>query len=202
MVALMQAMRLNGSMPNPTLTPDAPRDKVHEHYIAVEGFMAMGGPYLFGSYMESPDVATETVAIEGVDNNEINLHIHTPKNVSGPIPCVYHIHGGGMGVMSTNNEYYNAIRTLIAKKGIVAIGVEFRNSTGNLGPHPFPAGLNDCLSGLKWVYENKSVRNISKVNIAQKIVILIKSVCGNIFHLVIVRWLFMVNREVQTSLLL
>jgi acetyl esterase len=163
MVAVMNAMRMSGIAQSPPITHEAPREQIHEHYKMVEQYLSIGGPILHGPYMHSPDVATETVTIKGVDGNDINLHIHTPKNTSGPIPCVYHIHGGGMGVMSTNNEYYNAVRTSIAKKGMAAVGVEFRNSTGNLGPHPFPAGLNDCTSGLQWVFDNKSARGYSKV---------------------------------------
>ena len=32
-----------------------------------------------------------------------------------------------------------------------------------MGKHPFPAGLNDCVSGLNWVYENKKKLGISKI---------------------------------------
>ena len=29
------------------------------------------------------------------------------------------------------------------------VGVEFRNVGGQLGNHPFPAGLNDCVSNYR-----------------------------------------------------
>ena len=32
--------------------------------------------------------------------------------------------------------------------------------------HPFPSGLNDCLSALKWVYDNKEELGISKIIIS------------------------------------
>ena len=43
----------------------------------------------------------------------------------------------------------------LAATGMVVVGVEFRNAAGALGPHPFPAGLNDCASGAQWAIANK-----------------------------------------------
>lgn len=42
-----------------------------------------------------------------------------------------------------------------APQGVSVVGVEFRNVGGALGNHPFPAGLNDCVSGLEWVRANQ-----------------------------------------------
>jgi len=44
--------------------------------------------------------------------------------------------------------------------------VEYRNGGGRLGPHPFPAGLNDCASAVKWVDQNRSSLNISNIVIS------------------------------------
>jgi acetyl esterase/lipase len=35
------------------------------------------------------------------------------------------------------------------------VGVEFRNSSGKLGPYPYPAGLNDCAAATRWVAANQ-----------------------------------------------
>ncbi len=48
----------------------------------------------------------------------------------------------------------------------MVVGVEFRNAAGKLGPHPFPAGLNDCFSGLKWTHENRDALGVSKIVIS------------------------------------
>ena len=47
--------------------------------------------------------------------------------------------------------------------GFVVVGVEFRNAAGCLGPHPFPAGLNDCYAGLEWTYENKDALGANRI---------------------------------------
>ena len=42
-------------------------------------------------------------------------------------------------------------------------GVEFRNASGKLGPHPFPAGLNDCTSALLWFAEQRARLGVGKI---------------------------------------
>ena len=51
---------------------------------------------LFTDLPPIENVERRTEVILGVDENPINLYIHTPKNASAEVPCVYHIHGGGM----------------------------------------------------------------------------------------------------------
>ena len=70
---------------------------------------------------------------------------------------------GGMCILDGNSSYYQSVRSGLSKEGAIVVGVQFRNGAGSLGPHPFPAGLNDCMSGLQWVHENRGARNISKV---------------------------------------
>lgn len=68
-----------------------------------------------------------------------------------------------MGILRASDPMYITTRGVLSTYGVIVIGVEFRNSSGLHGPHHFPAGLNDCMSGLQWVYENKEERNISKI---------------------------------------
>jgi acetyl esterase/lipase len=51
----------------------------------------------------------------------------------------------------------------LAELGFTVIGVEFRNAAGRLGPHRFPAGLNDCMASLEYVFTNKKELNIDKI---------------------------------------
>jgi acetyl esterase len=108
---------------------------------------------------------TEIIQIKGLDDNDITLFIDTPNDISAiaPVPCIYHIHGGGMALLRASDASYVVTRGSIAARGCIVVGVEFRNASGNYGNHPFPAGLNDCMSGLQWIHENKAARNISKV---------------------------------------
>jgi acetyl esterase len=109
------------------------------------------------------------VTIQGVDNNAIALHICRAKKQfmssqkPPPSPCILHIHGGGMSILSTTDPVYRVTRLRLAELGFTVIGVEFRNAAGKLGPHPFPAGLNDCMSSLEYIYANKKRFNIDKI---------------------------------------
>jgi acetyl esterase/lipase len=70
---------------------------------------------------------------------------------------VYYIHGGGMSNLSCFDGMYRGWAKLIAANGVAVVMVDFRNSVvASSAPEvaPFPAGLDDCVSGLKWVAEH------------------------------------------------
>jgi acetyl esterase len=107
------------------------------------------------------EVRTEKIT-SAPDGNTINLQIITPAG-PGPWPCVYYIHGGGMMALSCYDRNYAAWGRMIARQGVVVVMVDFRNSAApSSAPEvaPFPAGLNDCLSGLRWVRTNAAALNI------------------------------------------
>lgn len=90
------------------------------------------------------------------DGNSINIQYIRPDN-DEVLPCVYYIHGGGMQSMSCYDGNYKAWGRIIAAQGVAVAMVDFRNAlTPSSVPEiaPFPAGLNDCVSGLKWVHAN------------------------------------------------
>lgn len=113
-----------------------------------------------------PGVKTETRVIQGVDGNDISLYVHRPENAAGPLPGILHIHGGGMVVIGADGPLYSRWRSELAAAGLVVVGVQFRNGAGRLGPHPFPAGLNDCSSALEWMASNQRELGISDVVIS------------------------------------
>ena len=96
------------------------------------------------------------------DGNTIKIRFVRPDN-DARLPCVYYIHGGGMAMSSAFNGNYRAWARMIAGRGVAVAMVEFRNSVvASSLPEvaPFPAGLNDCVSGLKWVIANAATLNI------------------------------------------
>jgi acetyl esterase/lipase len=101
------------------------------------------------------------------DGNTINIQFIRPDNAQR-VPCVYYIHGGGMVAMSCFDGNYRAWGRIIASHGVAVAMVDFRNA---LSPSsvpevaPFPAGLNDCISGLKWVHNNSAALNIDPTRI-------------------------------------
>jgi acetyl esterase len=99
---------------------------------------------------------TEHTVVSEPDGNKINIRLIRPEGKDA-LACVYYIHGGGMQVMSCYDGNYRAWGRIIAAQGVAVAMVDFRNA---LSPSsvdevaPFPAGLNDCVSGLKWVVAN------------------------------------------------
>jgi len=97
-------------------------------------------------------VHSEKVA-SAPDGNTINLQVIRPDS-DEMLACVYYIHGGGMASLSCYDGMYRGWGKLIAANGVAVVMVDFRNSVSPSSvPEvaPFPAGLNDCVSGLKWV---------------------------------------------------
>jgi acetyl esterase/lipase len=88
------------------------------------------------------------------DGNTIRIQFIRPKG-DEVLPCVYYIHGGGMQSMSCFDGMYRSWGRIISAQGVAVAMVDFRNCvTPSSAPEvePFPAGLNDCVSGLKWVH--------------------------------------------------
>jgi acetyl esterase/lipase len=111
-------------------------------------------------------VASSVEVIRGVDGNDITLFVHRPDATDRPLPGVLHIHGGGMVLLEAAGAAYDRWRSELAASGLVVVGVEFRNGGGKHGPHPFPAGLNDCASALQWMTDNKARLGISTLVIS------------------------------------
>jgi len=161
MVAALAPLALDGRYPQPALTVDAPLEKrrafvaeIEENTGAVLDMFAQSVPIFEG-------VTTTTTTIEGTDGNDVTLYISRPDAGDGALPCVVHLHGGAMAFLSAADIGYMRGREYLAATGLVVVGVEFRNSAGKLGPHPYPAGLNDCATGVRWTYANRSDLGVS-----------------------------------------
>ena len=111
-------------------------------------------------------VHTEKIVSEP-DGNTINLQVIRPDN-DDTVACVYYIHGGGMASLSCYDGMYRGWGKIIAANGVAVVMVDFRNSVAASSVpevEPFPAGLNDCVSGLKWVVANAGHLNIDPARI-------------------------------------
>ena len=101
------------------------------------------------------------------DGNNIKIQYIRP-DTDEKLPCVYYIHGGGMMVSSCFDELYAAWGRCMARQGVAVAMVDFRNAMwASSAPEiaPFPAGLNDCVSGLKWIHANAEELNIDNEQI-------------------------------------
>jgi acetyl esterase/lipase len=111
-------------------------------------------------------ISTKTF-ISQPDSNSVNIQFIRPDN-DLVLPCIYYIHGGGMTTMSCYDGNYKAWGRIIAAQGVAVAMVDFRNAlvpSSSNEVAPYPAGLNDCVSGLQWVSENSQQLGIDKTNI-------------------------------------
>lgn len=163
MVAVMAPLGLAERTPPQPVSLDTPIEMLHEfNTIAEAGF-----DLLFASVVDlQPPVegVVRTIeVIKGVDGNDITLYLHRPEQADGPLPGVLHLHGGGMTILSAAGSSYQRWRDHLAASGLVVCGVEFRNASGKLGPHPFPAGLDDCASALRWFADQKERLGVTTI---------------------------------------
>lgn len=95
-------------------------------------------------------IDTEDRTIPGpAGEPDITVTILRPRGLTGVVPGLYNIHGGGMmtghRVMDTGR-----LADLVETLGVVAVNVEYR-----LAPeHPHPAPVEDCYAGLVWMAAN------------------------------------------------
>src|SRR5215467_2784261 len=111
-------------------------------------------------------ITTETFRSEP-DGNTIKIQLIRPDTTER-LACVYYIHGGGMQFFSCFDGMYKAWSRVIAAQGVAVAMVDFRNALrASSAPEvaPFPAGLNDCVSGVKWVHANAATLGIDPARI-------------------------------------
>jgi acetyl esterase/lipase len=101
------------------------------------------------------------------DGNTIPLRLVRPES-AGALACVYYIHGGGMASMSCDLGNYRALQRIIAAEGVAVAMIDFRNAvrpSSVLEVAPYPAGLNDCASGLRWLSANAATHGLDPARI-------------------------------------
>jgi acetyl esterase len=110
---------------------------------------------------------TEHTITSQPDGNAINVRVIRPDGEQ-VVPCVYYIHGGGMQTMSCYDGNYRAWGRIIAAQGVAVAMVDFRNALTPSSVEevaPFPAGLNDCVSGVRWVASQHEALHVDPTRI-------------------------------------
>jgi acetyl esterase/lipase len=80
---------------------------------------------------------------------DVRVRVYRPADQPSKLPALYWIHGGGY-VMGDIEQDDRLMKQLVKRIGCVAVSVDYR-----LAPeHPFPAPVEDCYAGLKWLFAN------------------------------------------------
>jgi len=98
----------------------------------------------FGAAGEASDVEVAATKIAG---SELGVMIYRPRRLAGPLPCIFHIHGGGY-VTGSASRMEPIHRKLCDSAECAIVSIDYR-----LAPEtPAPGPLEDCYAGLKWLY--------------------------------------------------
>jgi len=111
-------------------------------------------------------------AVEGVTSQDefvpgsqgdpaVRVRVYRPTDQPGKLPALYWIHGGGY-VMGDIEQDDRLMRQMVKRIGCVAVSVDYR-----LAPeHPFPAPVEDCYAGLKWLFHHADELGVEPSRIA------------------------------------
>lgn len=154
-----------GALPTGTRPDVTSRDEIMAELATPEAQAMRQMVDGFFDSMDNTDIAptsgltiSEHSYTSAPDGNTIPVQFIRPDGDDAK-PCVYYIHGGGMASMSAFNGMYSSWGRIIAHQGLAVAMPDFRNSevpsrSGDVAP--YPAGLNDCVSGLKWLIDHAS----------------------------------------------
>lgn len=91
----------------------------------------------------------------------VRVRVYRPDDQPSKLPALYWIHGGGY-VMGDIEQDDRLMMQLVKRIGCVTASVDYR-----LAPeHPFPAPVEDCYAGLKWLFSNAGEFGIDPSRIA------------------------------------
>ena len=109
-----------------------------------------------------PGVITEDRTIPGPEGSpNVLIRIYRPEKQSGLLPSLLWIHGGGYMLGEIDQEDLIAKKFTLAGECVV-VSVEYQ-----LAPeHPYPAPLEDCYAGLKWLPAHANELGVDRTRIA------------------------------------
>jgi len=91
----------------------------------------------------------------------VRIRVYRPNEQPNKLPALYWIHGGGY-VMGDIEQDDRLMKQLVKRVGCVAVSVDYR-----LAPeHPFPAPVEDCYAGLKWLFSHAGELGVEPSRIA------------------------------------
>ncbi len=103
----------------------------------------------------------DDMLVEDVSAPGVGLRIYRPKVVTGVVPALFWMHGGGYIIGNPEQDEAGSI-AFARELGITVAAVRYR-----LAPaHPSPAAVEDAHAGLRWLVENAAARGVDPARIA------------------------------------
>lgn len=92
---------------------------------------------------------------------DVRVRVYRPDDQPSALPALYWIHGGGY-VMGDIDQDDRLMKQMVKRIGCVAASVDYRLAPEN----PFPAPVEDCYAGLKWLYSHAGEFGVDRSRIA------------------------------------
>lgn len=108
------------------------------------------------------DVTVESHSVTASTSvKAVRVLLFRPKDSKPGRPAILHIHSGGF-VAGTPEPAIGLCQSFAHELDCIVVSVDYR-----LAPeHPFPAGLEDCYTALKWLHESASELGVNPEKIA------------------------------------
>ena len=91
---------------------------------------------------------------------DVGVVIYRSRDVHSPLPCIFHIHGGGY-ITGKASDGEPRHRSLAADLGCCIVSVDYR-----LAPETrFPGSIEDCYAALGWVFSNAAELGVDAARI-------------------------------------
>ena len=137
----------------PNTEPISPEQR---RQLAEEGLKSISSP------LERPAmVSVKDYSVPGLDGNDIRLRVYDPGVDNKPAPAIVYIFGGGWTIGNVD-AFDDSIRRIANSSEMMVAAMDYR-----LAPeHPFPAGLNDVVTAVRWIGEHGEELGIDSSKIA------------------------------------
>jgi acetyl esterase/lipase len=94
---------------------------------------------------------------ERVDGTALTLDLYCPKKISGPLPVIVWIHGGGW----SKGRKERCPATTLVDDGYAVASIDYRLTSAA----PFPAQIEDCKAAVRWLRANASIYHLDSDHI-------------------------------------
>ena len=111
-------------------------------------------------FKDNPHLTHHHHAVPGSGGHTIDLSILAPKSVTGALPALYYIHGGGM-ISGNRFSALSSLIDLVQDVPCVIASVEYRLAPETLAP----GGAEDCYEGIVWISQNATSLGIDSAEI-------------------------------------